>query len=60
MEQNGTYRLIDQWNRIKSQEINLHINVQLIFGKHERVIQQKDIAFSTNGAEIIRHTCTQN
>jgi hypothetical protein len=38
---------VDQWNRIKDQEMN---PVHLIFDKEAKTIQWKKTAFSTNGA----------
>ena len=41
---------IDQWNRIKSPEMNLHENSQLIFDKRTKAKNGAKIVLSTNRA----------
>ena len=49
-------REIDQWDGLKSPEIDSHKQSQLIFDKGTKAIQwNKNSFFSTNGAETIRH-----
>ena len=45
-------RHVCQWNRITDLDINLHTYGYLIYYKESRNIQCKNIASSTNGADI--------
>ena len=51
-------RLIDQWNRIESPEINSNLYDQLIFDKGGRIIKRSKNSFFTNWCwEIWTATC---
>lgn len=51
---------IDQWNRIKSTQINPHIYSQLLFGKDAKSNQQDKKAFSTNRGATTGYTMQMN
>ena len=52
-------RYIDQWNTVKSPDINPHIHGYIIFDKGAKTIQWKRTFLSANDAEIIGKTHTE-
>ena len=53
-----TNRYMDQWNRIKSSEINSHTYGQLIFNKEARIYNGEKTISSASGAEKLE-SCMQ-
>lgn len=50
----------DQWNRIKSTQINPHIYSQLLFGKEASPINRIKIVFLTNRGATTGYTMQMN
>ena len=52
-------RHIDQWNRVKSPDMDLQLYGQIIFIKTRKNIHGKKIVSSINGAEEIKQLCKE-